>query len=288
MNMAITLQEVTRDIDNLVSLPSVFVRLNQLVESPRSTVNQIAAVISQDPGLTARLLRMANSAMFGMRTGVDTLSKAVNVIGLKRLRDLALATSTIQAFEKTTNPLLPQEDFWLHSIRCGLAAKFLAEQARLANGDTLFIAGLLHDIGDLLMFQRIPDASRDAIQKSLEQSRSISLHQVEQELLGFDHAMVGTKLAEHWNLPAIFVETIRWHHEPDKATQFKKEVAVVHIANTLAVCAELNSADVDATDAPPLHPNAWATLGLTPEIIPVILKAVHEHTAGMREVLLAA
>ncbi len=288
MDKKITLEDVTRDIDNLVSLPSVFIRLNQLVESPRSSVNQIADVISTDPGLTARLLRMANSAMFGMRKEVDTISKAVNVVGLKRLRDLALATSTIKAFENTTNPLLPQEDFWLHSIRCGLAAKFLAEQARLSNSDTLFIAGLLHDIGDLLMFKRIPEVSREAIQKSVEQSRSISLHQVEQEMLGFDHAMVGTKLAEHWSLPAIFVETIRWHHEPEKASQFKKEVAIVHIANTLAVCAELNSTDIDATDAPPIQTAAWATVGLTPEIIPVILKAVNEHTASMRELLLAA
>lgn len=288
MDKKITLEDVTRDIDNLVSLPSVFIRLNQLVESPRSSVNQIADVISTDPGLTARLLRMANSAMFGMRKEVDTISKAVNVVGLKRLRDLALATSTIKAFEKTTNPLLPQEDFWLHSIRCGLAAKFLAEQARLSNSDTLFIAGLLHDIGDLLMFKRIPEVSREAIQKSVEQTRSISLHQVEQEMLGFDHAMVGTKLAEHWNLPAIFVEAIRWHHEPEKATQFKKEVAIVHIANSLAVCAELNSTDIEATDAPPILPAAWTTTGLTPEIIPIIFKAVNEHTTSMRDLLLAA
>lgn len=286
MAAASTLQEVTRDIDHLVSLPSVFVRLNQLVESPRSTVNQIADVIGQDPALTARLLRMANSAMFGMRSQVETISKAVNVIGMKRLRDLALATAAVKAFEKTTNPLLPQEDFWLHSIRCGLAAKFLAEQAKIPQSESLFIAGLLHDIGDLIMFHRVPAESRRAIEQSLEESRPVSLQEIEQKVLGFDHAMVGMELAQHWNLPALFTETIRWHHEPEKATQFQKQVAVVHIANTLAVLAELNSTDSEHTDAPPIHPAAWKLIGLTPEIVPVILEAVKEHTASMRDLLL--
>lgn len=281
-----TLSEITRDIDQLVSLPSVFVRLNQLVESPRSTVNQIADVISQDPALTARLLRMANSAMFGIRSQVDTISKAVNIIGMKRLRDLALATATVKAFEKTTNPLLPQEEFWLHSIRCGLAAKFLGEQAKLPQSESLFIAGLLHDIGDLIMFHRVPEESRLAIEQTVEDSDTVSLQEAEQKILGFNHAMVGMELAKHWNLPALFIESIRWHHEPEKATQFQKQVAVVHIANTLAVLAELNTSDIEHTDAPPIHPTVWPLIGLAPDIVPVILDAVKEHTAHMRELLL--
>ncbi|MBI3560861.1 MAG: HDOD domain-containing protein [Gammaproteobacteria bacterium] len=286
MATAVQLKDVVNNIDELVSLPAVFVRLNQLINTPHSTVTQLAEVIGQDPGLTVRLLRLANSAMFGMRARIDTISKAIAVIGIQRLRDLALASAAVTAFEKIPNSLLALEDFWMHSIRCGLAAKFLAEQAKLPHSDTLFIAGLLHDIGHLIMFKRIPQQSQQALQRCLDKSANANLFLIERELLGFDHSMVGAELARHWQLPEVLIETIRYHHQPTLATTFPRQAAIVHIANSVAVSTELNSPLVESDTAPDIDPAAWPLCQLGPEIIAPTAKAVRQHADNLRAALL--
>ena len=123
--MSITIDQVVNDIDQLVSLPNIWVRINDMIDSEVCSLNDLGQVISQDPGLTARLLGMANSAAFGLRAKVDNDSKAVNVVGLQRLKNLVLATASMDAFEGIPNELVTMENFWQHSIYCGLIAKFL-------------------------------------------------------------------------------------------------------------------------------------------------------------------
>jgi len=122
--MVISIDEIVKDIEDLVSLPSVFIQINQLIDDPKCTSAQIGDIISQDPNLTVRVLRIANSPMYGLRAEIDTVNKAVTVIGMKRIRDLVLATSAVDAFESIPNELITMENFWMHSVYCGLMAKF--------------------------------------------------------------------------------------------------------------------------------------------------------------------
>ncbi len=272
--MSEKLSELVSSVEQIVSFPEVFLRVNQLLDDPECTGTQIAEVISQDPGLTAQLLRMANSPVYGLSKEVDTVVRAVNIIGTKRLRYLVLATTSLKVFDGIPNDLISMDDFWLHSLYCGLAAKTLADDIKGLQPDALFVAGQLHDIGQLLMYSRLPELAREVVMRSIEEPGEPALYLSEREVIGFDHAQLGAQLARDWHWPAMLVATIGWHHEPEKADEFQKETAVVHIANSLAVLAELDTGDTEETDAPRIHPLAWETIGLNEEIIPEVLESI--------------
>ena len=281
-------QQLIEDIDNLVSLPGVFVRINQMVDDPAYSMQQIAEVISQDPGLTVRLLKIANSALYGFRNEIDTVSRAVTVIGTTRLRDLVLTTSAINVFDGIPNELVTMEDFWTHSIYCGLIAKFLAEQAGVQQSESLFVAGLLHDIGQLVMFSRAPQQAHTVLLRSIDDDIEEELHLIEHAEFGFDHAELGGLLAEHWHLPVMLVETIRFHHVPEKAQHYKKETAIIHIANSLAVMAELHATHIEETDAAEIYESAWQQAGIAESAMLPAIEAAVQQIGEMRSMLMPA
>jgi putative nucleotidyltransferase with HDIG domain len=269
--MPVSLDEIIKDIDNLVSLPSVGARVNKMVEDPSATAADIGKVISQDPALTARLLRVANSAFYGLSSQVNTVSRAVAVIGSKRVRDLVLATSTISAFEGIPNKLVSMENFWRHSLYCGTAAQILAEQRRIHDPETMFIAGLLHDIGQLVIFRKLPKEAKQVLMLSLEGPDDLELHKAEQQVLGFDHAQLGGALLRQWHFPESLIECAEFHHAPSQAKKYPKEAALIHIANCIATLAEIDS--VTESDAPATDPAAWTTTGLFKELIEPTVRA---------------
>ncbi|MGD9385292.1 MAG: HDOD domain-containing protein [Thioalkalispiraceae bacterium] len=284
--MRSSIDEIIGKVDDLVSLPGVFVRINEMIESQESTAAEIATVLSQDPGLTARLLRIANSPFYGLSKEVDSVSRAITIIGTQRLRDLVLATCAVEAFEGIPNELVTMDDFWAHSLYCALISKQLAEQAGMQESDSLFIAGLLHDIGQLIMFRELPSESLQVLLRELDQVSQPDQATSEQEILGFDHARLGGAVIAHRQLPPVFVEPISLHHEPEKATQFPRHTAIVHIANTLAVLAELNTLNIEETDAPPIHAGTWETIGLSPDVIQVIIAEAKKEFKTMRSLFL--
>ena len=282
--MPVSLKEFTQDIDNLVSLPSVGVRVNEMVNNPSSSATDIGKVISQDPALTARLLRIANSPTYGLSTQVDTVSRAVAVIGIKRIRDLVLATSTITAFDKIPNELVTMENFWRHSLYCGLAAHLLAEQRRIKNAETLFIAGLLHDIGQLVIFRKLPQEAKQALLLSIEGPDELALHKSERQIMGFDHAQVGAELLRHWHFPELLIECVEFHHAPELAQKYPVETAIVHIANSIATLAEIDS--VTEEDAVQTKPVAWRVTGLEKEVIEPTVRAAQAQFSTMQNLLI--
>ncbi len=283
--MVTNIDDLISQVDDLVSLPEVFVRINSMIESGNSSAADIAQVVSQDPGLTLRVLRLANSPFYGLSKEVDSVGKAVTIIGMQRLRDLVLATAAVESFEGIPNDLVTMDDFWMHSIYCGLAAKHLGQIAKVPQADTLFVPGLLHDIGQLVLFRQLPEPSLKVLMTCLDAVDEPPISSVERAVLGFDHTMLGGRLAEHWHLPSMFVETIRWHHEPVGATEFIKEVNIIHIANSVAVLAELGTDDIEKTDAPDIEAAAWEAVGLTDEVIPAVVEACSEEFSTMRNLL---
>ena len=150
------LDELLYDSLESLSLPDVYIRLREVMESDNASMADAAEVLSLDPALAARILRMANSAFYGFRSQVDTISRAANILGLQKIHDIALAASVSQAFEGMTNELMDLDTFWYRSVHCGFLAQAIAEGAAMRNTESLFVRGLLHDIGHLVLFSRYP------------------------------------------------------------------------------------------------------------------------------------
>ena len=282
-----TLSHLVDKADELVSLPGIYYKVNEMVEAPNASMSDIGKLISQDPALTTRILRLANSAIYGFSREVDTVSKALTTIGTKKLRDLVLATSAVEAFDGIPNDLITMDDFWSHSIRCGAAASYLAELVNIRDRDSLFVSGLLHDIGQLTLFSLMPEPAKQILQRSLDDPDEPEISQCEKDLLGYTHAELGSELAKKWHLPDLLSTTIRYHHDPENAESHTKECYLIHIANSIAVLAELNSTEIAETDAPPIHNSAWLVTGLNESIIPDVVGTTQERYLQMRNVFLA-
>lgn len=272
------ISELVKGVGGLVTLPDVFIRINQLVEDPNSSTTDIAKVVGQDPSFTVRLLRVANSSFYGFSSTIDTVSKAVAVIGTSQIRSLALATSVASSFDGLPNTLVSMEHFWRHSLYCALVARNLAKRARRCDPDAVFTAALLHDIGELVIFNRLPQQAKEALLLVLDSADELPVYQAERQIIGFDHAQVGGELARQWKLPPMLEECVEFHHDIKDGLHFSREVALVHIANILALMAEIHSLDLG--DVSPIDPRAWELVGLcADDVIEETVSEVQEEIA---------
>lgn len=275
--METDIAELVKGVGGLVTLPDVFVRINRLVEDPGSTVGDIAKAVGQDPSFTVRLLRVANSPLYGLSTTVDTVAKAVAIIGTSQIRSLALSTSIASTFEGLPNDLVSMENFWRHSLYCALAARILAKLARKCDVEAVFTAGLLHDIGALVIFNRLAPQAKEALLLVLDGTDEMPVHEAEWQIMGFDHAQVGGELARQWHLPPLLADCIGCHHEIGLAHHYPRETAIVHIANILALMAEVDS--LNPGDVPVIDPHAWEVTGLDEDIIESVVREVQAEIA---------
>ena len=209
-----------------------------LADLPNTTASELGAVVSKDPALSTRLLKLVNSAYFGMPRKVDTLSRAINLIGIVELRHLTLAASAVEVFADIDSQQFDMAAFWQHSVYCGLIARKLAEHASILHSERLFTAGLLHDVGRLLMLMELPDEMEKVVLQHHELGRNIC--QLETEHVGFDHAEAGEALLSHWNLPSNLCTSVRYHHEPEIARDANLEAAILHVADQIAHSAQEN------------------------------------------------
>lgn len=273
--IAWTPRKLVARAETISSLPTVHLRLNEVVNDPRSSNRDVANVIAEDPGLTARLLRIANSAFFGYPSKVDTITRAVTVIGTKQLRDLALATSVIEMFDSGSEDVVSMESFWRHSIACAVTARVLATYRREINVEHFFVAGLLHDVGRMVMFKQIPDLCRETMDACA--ADDLLMYQAERDMLGFDHADVGAVLLEQWQLPPSLVKAIEFHHRPAKVAgtgEYAITAAVVHVADVITNAMVYGSSG--ERFVPPLEDAAWQQLNLPETVLYATLKQL-EH-----------
>ncbi len=231
--------DLAKKSSTLASLPAVFIRLNEAVNNPLSSVNQIARIISEDAGLSARLLHIANSALYQYPARIDNIAVAATVIGTEQLRDLALATSVLTIFKNIPADLVHMEHFWCHSIACGVAAKTMGAFHQEHALERFFLAGVLHDIGRLVIFQTCGEEARLILEKSRREGKH--LFETEKEILGFDHAEVGGLLLERWKIPNNLVEMVSCHHDPNKAQRGLHESSLIHLADILVHAMQLGN-----------------------------------------------
>ncbi len=223
------LEKLVVDVDQLVSLPNIYYRLEEEVMSDGSTAESVAKLLQSDPDLCARLLRLANSAFFSFPTNIETVERAIGVIGLRQIRELVLATSVIKAFEGLPPELVNMHDFWEHSIAVGVMACSLAKQGGIAKADSFYIPGLLHDIGRLVLYLKFPDLVQQLLQR--HETTQASLFSLEQSVLDYSHADIGAKLLQLWRVPEPIWQPIACHHQPENDGETFVAASAIHIAD---------------------------------------------------------
>lgn len=280
-----TPQSLVGGIDNLATLPEVALRIARMVEDPKSSAADIGREISNDAALTVRLLRIANSPAFGQNGKIATISRAITVLGVRQVRDLTVGLTAVRTFDGIDNELVTMQSFWRHSVLCAVAAAQIASRRAGGCSESPFVAGLLHDIGQLVLFSRAPKLAREALLMSVDAVEDLELYVCERRVLGFDHGAIGVELARRWGLPQSLQECIEFHHEPTLAKTHRVDVATIHIANSVAVLAEIDSQDPQ--DAPPLEPQALRDAKCDPRQLPDLVAETQAAAAEILPMLLA-
>ncbi len=248
------------DVSYLVSPPDVCVKVFELVQSNDASAQEIGEVISRDPALTARMLRLVNSAFYNFSRRIDTVSRAVTIIGIRELYSLVIAVSAIKSFGNLPNNLVNIDTFWRHGIYTGLIARTLAKQCKVLHPERLFVAGLLHDIGSLVLYSRMPETCSDLL-LVCDGDEGI-LHQAELAELGFTHADLGGALLGTWMLPESLQEAVSYHHLPSYATQSELEASIVHLADNLANRSQLGAFCENPNLDAGVDASIWGAIGL--------------------------
>jgi HD-like signal output (HDOD) protein len=281
--MSISPDSLVKKTLELVSPPSTYSQLNDLLKDPNSSVDDISAIINTDPALVARLLKVVNSPFYGFPSQISTISRAITIIGTRELINLVLATSVINSFKGIPEDLINMRVFWRNSLACGIAAKALAKRCGYRATERYFIAGLLQNIGSLVLYQSMPEIAREAINSSRFGHEAI--FKAEQRLLGFNHADLGATLIKAWRLPSSLAETVQYHHTPSTSVEFPVEVAIVHIADIIVSSAQLGHAG--DPHVPPIVPEAWTLLGIELTDIPELLNDINEQLDALTNILVA-
>jgi len=273
-----TPEEIVKGVDKLVSLPEVCFLVNDLVNDPNSDIVQIGNVISQDPDLTARLLKLVNSSFYAFDKPIDTVSRAILMVGLNELQHMVWASSAVETFHK-----IPPEDanmagFWRHSIFCAVVARILARECNILHPERLFVAGLLHDIGRLLIYLKLPKGFVEVVMEE-KVSPDTPSTQIERDIIGFDHGEVGLALCKSWGLPQSLSHSIGYHHAPNESRDFSLEASIVHVANIMAHALEMGEEENFQQSA---NMEAWELLNLSES---TIKKTLHEAVLQFLEAL---
>ncbi len=230
----ITDADICERIETLPAISAAAPRLITLLNDPDTTVRALDEVIRLDPGLSANLLRMANSAYYGLSGQVGSIRHAVVLLGLRQVSELIVAGGVRPALDQPVVGYdLSAGDLWMHSLSVALASEELAGLDECPDRDLAFAAGLLHDVGKLVIGQFVQE-HRDAIDRVIDGGQ-VSFDAGEQQILGTDHAQIGAAVLEHWRLPEKIVEVVRHHHDPSGAAENTRLLDIVHVADTLSM-----------------------------------------------------
>ncbi len=227
----ITLESLIAQGPELSSLPEVYLRVNEQLEDDRSTAQEIGKTVQTDPAIATRILKMVNSAYYGMPNRVSTISQAVALLGRDRLKQIVIGSVLVSVFKDPKLESFSLQEFWQHSIKTAIIAKQLANQHDdVSEPDALFIAGLLHDLGRLILASQLP------IQFSQidRHRRKLGLIGAEQQILGFDHAELAGALMTKWGLPELLVTCAQFHHDSSYSLNYANANRIIYVANKLS------------------------------------------------------
>jgi len=234
MSDTLQISQLIEDVEELLSLPDVVIRANELIDSETADVESIAEIIALDPSLSAQLLKLVNSAFYGLPSKIETISRAITVVGMHELRSLILSASVVEVFNKVAPEAIDMNDFWFRSVYVGLAAKQISGDRRKA--ELFFLMGLMHDVGKIVLFMKNDVIANEILREAVASDRS--LHQLEQEKMGFTASQVSSALLQKWGLAETLYEPISMMYQNAEGSPYYKDAAILRLATRLSDCTE--------------------------------------------------
>jgi HD-like signal output (HDOD) protein/ActR/RegA family two-component response regulator len=230
----------------LPSFPTLYLEIIREIESPKSSIQNIANIVAKDPGITAKILQVTNSAAFGLTEPVTSPVEAVQQLGMSTVRSLVLSAQVYSSFKASPVKNFSAEALWTHLMKCGDLARTLMrrEHASFTESEDAFTAGMLHDMGKLMLADSLPKEFEKAL--ALAKAENIPLPAAELEIFGATHAGLAAYLLGLWGLPAAIVEAVAFHHTPEKSDLKKfSALTAVHVANALCDESEAGNLNLD-------------------------------------------
>jgi HD-like signal output (HDOD) protein len=264
----------------LPEVPSLIYELNEIIADPLSSAGDIGRVVSKSPSLAALLLKIVNSAFYGFRSKIDSISRAVTLIGSKEVSHLALGITIMETFRSIPRHVIDVSSFLEHNLACGIVSRIIAAHANIAHTEQMFVSGMLHDIGRLVLCKYFPQL---ALQTFATASREqCPLMKVEQELLGCTHAHLGKKLLHKWKLPYSLENNVAYHHHPS-AAPYPECAATIQMADMIVH--GLGVGMSGETMIPTFDVKAWSRVNLPVSAFPSIFNQSSHQLETFREVL---
>jgi putative nucleotidyltransferase with HDIG domain len=212
-------------IDTLPTIPSVLKKLLAVIENPKVSLTEVGNFIQSDPVLTSRVLKMVNSPIYGFPGRISAVQQALILLGLNVVRGLLLGVSVFEVMQKSMVGL------WEHSLGCAIAARIIAKKKNISEPEEISIAGLLHDIGKVVMILRYKEEYEEVIKEA--ETKDLLIIEAEKSIFDITHADSGSWIAKRWNFPQSLVEIIEYHHKPSLSRSLPMQTAIVHLADLL-------------------------------------------------------
>lgn len=271
------LSKIIKGIEEFPTLPTIYSTLSDVMANPRSTATDVANVISQDQSSASKILKTANSSIYGFRGRIESISQAVVYIGFEEVKNLCIALSIMDILEiEKYSKLISPVDLWKHSIAVGVISRHIGKSIGAKNLEEYFVAGIIHDIGKLLFLRTLPDDFNKVIRFSNE--NNVNLRDVEKQVFGISHTLAGKLLAEKWKLPKSFIDVISNQYTGVKDGKPDKLVSTVHLANVVATMLELGKTGDDIV--PPINPQVYQVINLHQNFftraLPLIIREYQE------------
>ena len=256
-----------KSLKNLPTMPGVFQEINKSIQNPETTAEDIAKIISSDQALSAKILRIVNSVLYGFPRRISNIRHALIILGFDVVKGLLLSSSVFD--------IMLARGFlglWQHSIGCAISAGVIAKKLNMPDPEEVFVAALLHDLGKVIIKLELPEESLLIEQKAID--NQISIYEAEKDILGFTHATVGKWLCQEWYLPNKLAYPITYHHQPNLSEFAIQSTAVVHVADSLVRGIGFGFAGDNFV--PKIDNRAWDILGISDPLLEEIIREIDE------------
>jgi putative nucleotidyltransferase with HDIG domain len=255
------LKLILDDVKSFPSMPAAALKLLTLLKDENTSNAQIEQILRFEPGLTANILKLTNSAYFGLSTKIGSIRQAILMIGWKKLTQIVLASCVSAIIDKPVQGYdLSAGDLWRHSVGVSVASETLVKELKLSVSDEVFTAALLHDVGKMVLGKYVKE---DIAVIDGEEMEDVPFEQVERSMFGTDHAEIGANILRRWSFPPAMISAVRWHHEPDSAPKPSHMIDVVHVADVLCLMSGIGVGREGLQYRP--SPAACERIGLTEE-----------------------
>lgn len=277
------LSQITEQVIDLITLPEIYLKISRLMDDSYSSIDDFAEVVRHDPSLSSTVLKVVNSAFYGFSGEVDSVDRAINLIGIGQLHIIALSASAISALDCLQYPknMLSLKTFWRCSLFTGVLARQLALLLNQSNSERFFVSGLLHEIGYLALYTKRNEITFQVAQ--LKQQKGINQAQAEQQILGFHYGDVGAELMSKWNLPHFFQHITQHQPFPQNVNKDALSIALLHIAHGYA---HHQFIDVENELDQLIHTSVWTTTKITPDQVNQTLESTRSISADLEKIIL--